>query len=234
LPYEEVAKVLDIKEYFCVTHCPCRHRKNMDSDTHDCKYSTQVCLHFDRLAHYIVENDLGREITREEAHEILRQAAEEGLVHGLSNQQEGADTICNCCKCCCVFLQAYHKLRHAEGMTPSNYRARVNPKLCIGCGLCVKRCPMEAIQLEDSPEVKNRVTRITDDNGKVKELKNKGGKVAVINTEICIGCGVCAYKCSSKSLLLEHSKVITHPPKDGREWLQWVQADFEAAGVKQK
>ena len=231
LPYEEVAKVLDTKEYFAVAHCPCRHRKNMDPDSPTCQHTTQVCLHFDRLAHYIVENDMGREITREEAHEILRQAAEEGLVHGLGNQQEGADTICNCCQCCCVFLEAYHKLGHAEGLVPSNYRARPNTELCIGDGLCVKRCPMEAIHLEDSPEAKNRVTTITDDNGKVKELKNKTGKVAVINTEICIGCGVCAYKCSTKSLMLERCQVITHPPKDVREYAKLIKADLEAAGV---
>jgi formate hydrogenlyase subunit 6/NADH:ubiquinone oxidoreductase subunit I len=232
LPFEEVVKVLESHEYFAVAHCPCRSRKNEDPEFSDCKYSTQVCLHFDRLAHYIVENDLGREVTMEESREILRQAAEEGLVHGISNMVEDVDTICNCCKCCCMFLEAYHKLGHAQGMTPSNYRARVNPELCIGCGLCVKRCPMEAIQLEDSPEAENRVTRITDETGKVKELKNKSGKVATIDTEICIGCGVCAYKCSTESLVLERYEVVTHPPKDRHEFATLMMADIEAARAK--
>ena len=206
----------------------------MDPDSPTCQYTTQNCLHFDWLAHYVVENDMGREITREEAHEILRQSAEEGLVHGLDNMQEGADTICNCCRCCCLFLEAYHKLGHAQGHAPSNYRACPNAELCIGDGLCVKRCPMEAIQLEDSPEAKNRVTRVTDEKGKVKELKNKTGKVAVINTEVCIGCGVCAYKCPTNSLVLERKEVITHPPKDGHELGRLIMADFEAAGVVPK
>jgi ferredoxin len=91
---------------------------------------------------------------------------------------------------------------------------------------------MEAIQLEDSPEAKNRVTRITDETGKVKELKNKTGKVAAINTEICIGCGVCAYKCSTESLVLERCEVTTHPPKDRREFATLVMADIEAARAK--
>ena len=172
---------------------------------------------------------MGREITREEARDILRQSAEEGLVHGLSNMQEGVDTICNCCKCCCVAFEAVYKLGHAEGMVSSNYRAHPNPALCIGCRLCVKRCPMEAIQLENSPEAKNRVTKITDDLGKVKELENKAGKVAIINTDICIGCGVCAYKCSTKSLVLERREVITQPPKDEFEYVDLVVADLEAA-----
>jgi len=91
---------------------------------------------------------------------------------------------------------------------------------------------MEAIQLEDSPEAKNRVTRITDETGKVKELKNKTGKVAAIDTEICIGCGVCAYKCSTESLVLERREVITHPPEDRREFARLFMADIEAAGAK--
>jgi len=30
LPYEDVVKVIDTQDYFCVATCPCRHRKNMD------------------------------------------------------------------------------------------------------------------------------------------------------------------------------------------------------------
>jgi len=93
LPYEDVVKVLDQHDYFTVSTCPCRHRKNLDPDSPDCKYPTETCLHFGRLGHYIVENDMGREITRQETEEILRQCAEVGLVHGLTNVQEGPDTI---------------------------------------------------------------------------------------------------------------------------------------------
>ena len=99
LPYEDVAKVLDSLDYFAVSTCPCKHRKNLDPGASDCKHPNEVCLHFGDLGRYTVENDMGREITREEAHQILRRAAKSGLVHGLSNWHEGVDTICNCCKC---------------------------------------------------------------------------------------------------------------------------------------
>ena len=235
LPYEEVAKVLDSQDYFVVSHCPCRHRKNIDPSSPNCKYPTETCLHFGRLGHYIVENGLGREITRQEAGEILRQCAEVGLVHGLSNYQEGADTICNCCRCCCLMFEAFHKLKHTEGMSPSNYRVRNNPDTCIGCGLCVKRCPMEAIRLEDSPETRNRIIKVAVKNktGQV-ELKNKRGKVSVVNPGLCIGCGVCAYKCPTKSLVLERREVIEAPPKDAREYTRLVVADFAAARAQQE
>jgi len=93
LPYEEVVKVLDQHDYFTVSTCPCRHRKNLDPDSPDCKYPTETCLHFGRLGHYIVENDMGREITRQETEEILQQCAEVGLVQAVPNYQEGPDTI---------------------------------------------------------------------------------------------------------------------------------------------
>jgi len=230
LPYEEITKVLDSIDYFTVSICPCKHRKNLDPDMPDCKYPTEVCLHFGQLGHYIVENDMGREITRQETEEILRQCAEVGLVHAVSNWEEGPDTICNCCKCCCIFLEAFHKLGHSMSMNPSNYQAHTNPDTCIGCGLCVKRCPMEALRLEELPEAKGRITVVAAENknGK-KELKNKSGKVSVVNPDLCIGCGVCAYKCPTESLVLKRRKVIQAPPKTAREHAMMVATDFTAA-----
>ena len=235
LPYEEVVKVLDSKDYFAVSICPCRHRKNIDPDSPNCQHtgaagSIEVCLHFDRLGRYIVENDMGREITCQETHEVLRQCAEAGLVHGVSNWEKGADTICNCCRCCCIWFDAYYKLKHSMSLSPSNYRVRTDPESCVGCGLCVKRCPMGAMRLEALPEAKNRITKVAAKNksGEV-ELTNKTGKVSVVNPDLCIGCGICAYKCFTQSLVLERRVVIQHPPKDVREYTRLILADFEAA-----
>jgi len=229
LPYEEVVKVLDSLDYFAVSICPCKHRKNIDPDSPDCKYPTEVCLHFGQLGRYTVENGLGREITREETREILRQSAEAGLVHGVDNYQRGVDTICNCDPCCCIWFEAFYKLKHSMSMSPSNYRVLTNAETCIGDGLCVKRCPMGAMRLENFPDAKNRVTKLAAKNnsGEV-ELKNKTAKVAVSNPDLCIGCGVCAYKCPAKSLVLERREVIEDPPESPREYIGLVVTDFAA------
>jgi ferredoxin len=202
LPYENVAKVLEEQTEFCVTVCPCRHRKNLDPASPNCKYSTETCLHFGPLARYIVENGLGRSITLQEARNILKQAAEDGLVHGVSNWLKGVDTICNCCKCCCMWFESFHVLKHDKSMDASNFILSANPKTCTACGLCVKRCPMEALSLQESPQA-----------------KNKKGKVSELQADRCIGCGVCAYKCPSHSLKLVLRAKVTDPPQDPRDYV---------------
>lgn len=234
LPYDDVSRVLDKMDYIAVSTCACRQRHQLDPDAVSCNHLMEACFHFNELGRYTVENGQGRRVTLEEAKEILRQCAEDGLIHALSNMQEGPDTLCNCCRDCCLFTEAFHVLKHAEGHAPSNYQVRTDSGSCIGCGLCVKRCPMGALRLEDYPEAKDRLTRVPTEEGRVKELRNKRGKVSVLNPDFCIGCGVCAYKCSTKSLVLERREVPDDPPKDVREFVTRVRADLTAAVPGQK
>jgi ferredoxin len=202
LPYEDVVRVLDKFEYFTVSTCPCRHRKNLDDASHSCQKPMGNCLHFDTLGRYCVENGLGREITREEAEQILKASADAGLVHGITNWQEKPDTICNCCSCCCLWMEAYHQLNHYKSLDASNYRVKVIPETCKACGLCMKRCPMDAIQLKFSAAA-----------------TNKFGKAPALDADLCLGCGVCVHKCPTDSLTLERKSEIVDPPQNAREYM---------------
>jgi len=216
LPYEDVVQVLDNFEYFTVSACPCRHRKNLDDDSHTCQKPVGNCLHFDALGRYCVENGLGREITREETEQILKESADAGLVHGISNWHDKPDTICNCCSCCCLWMESYHKLGHHKSLDTSNYLVEIEPATCKACGLCSKRCPMDAIELKFSAEA-----------------TNKFNKAPVLDKDICLGCGVCVHKCPTGSITLKRKTEISDPPQNVREYSMKFMQD-KKAGVQLK
>jgi ferredoxin len=193
MPYEDILKVIDNFKYFSVSACPCSHRHNLDDNFEACEHELERCLHFDSLGRYCVENGLGREITKEETLDILKRAADAGLVHGISNTQEKMDTICNCCSCCCLFLESVVKMPGIlpRGHQPSNYIREIKEEQCIGCGICVKACPMKALELRD--------------------------KKVLFEPDRCLGCGVCVHKCKQNALYLVHREVEQDFPKDPRE-----------------
>ncbi len=196
LPFEDILKVVDNYEYYSVSHCPCRMRHNLDPGYTESSFPTEVCLHFNELGRYCVNNGLGREITKEETLEILKMAADAGLVHGIANHEENPETICNCDLEYCNYFKPYHQMQFEKSMDKSNYQVRVTPETCKACGICIKRCPMDAIQLKFS-------TKAT----------NKYRKAVEIDTDLCIGCGVCVHKCNAKSMILERREETTRPPK---------------------
>ncbi|MCP4755696.1 MAG: hypothetical protein GY866_32940 [Proteobacteria bacterium] len=93
LPYEDVLEFIESKDYFTVSACICRERYRLDPDSVDSPFPIETCLHFDELGRYCVENDMGREITKEETLEILKKCADVGLVHATGNSQQIGDTI---------------------------------------------------------------------------------------------------------------------------------------------
>jgi electron transport complex protein RnfB len=190
LPFDVIKTKLDEVSYMAVGHCPCR--QIMKYNGKGCDHTTENCLHFGSMARYIVEQGMAREITREEALEILEKADEEGLVHSCDNLEGPISTICNCCSCCCVFLET-KKSMGLEVISSSSYVSQVDADICAGCGTCEERCPMDAIEVNDED-------------------------IAVVKGDLCIGCGVCTPTCSTGaiSLILREG---AKPPPDVSEFL---------------
>lgn len=136
-----------------------------------------------------------RELTFEEARGVLRQAAEAGLVHSVSNTQEGQWYICNCCTCSCGILRGMAEGGMASVIARSGFVCRVDETACDGCGLCETRCAFSAITVEG-------VARVQDIR--------------------CAGCGVCAVACPNQALTLARrpEAEVTLPPRTDQDWLE--------------
>lgn len=202
LAYEDVIKIVEERSYYSVSDCPCRSKKHLDLEADTCESPLEVCLHFDSLGRYIVENKMGREITKEQTLDVLKTSADSGLVHAVSNWKKNPDTICNCCSCCCLFFEAYHKLNHHKSVDPSHYTISASPQTCKACGLCVEKCPMDVLTLVHNPMSENKKRM-------APEEKN----------EICLGCGVCVHACPTGSLELISSENSLEPPETPRDWM---------------
>lgn len=206
MPFEDVQTIIDSSRFVSVSTCSCRHRKNLDPDEESCKFETRTCLHLDLLGKYLVQNGNGEEISKQEAFEIARHCADEGLVHGVSNTVNGIDTICNCCSCCCAFIGTGIILPETitKGHQPSNYIAARDSDKCKKCGLCAKRCPMKALTL------------IQTDTHE---------KDIVFSAKRCIGCGVCAHKCPTGALRLARKTQEEKYPDNIIDFVQKMLAD---------
>ena len=174
LPYEDAREIIKKQSKIAVAPCICRIEKKVLGE--GCDRPNEACLIFSTGAYYYIENGYGREITTEEALEILDQAHEAGLVCSPSNDQKGF-VICNCCGCCCGFLTLLKKLPKPSSLIASNYYAEVDADSCTGCETCVARCQMDAISIEND--------------------------IAQINLDSCIGCGLCVTTCPSEALSMK-------------------------------
>ncbi|MBN1382326.1 MAG: 4Fe-4S binding protein [Deltaproteobacteria bacterium] len=166
--FDDACEILKKEDFIAVADCSCRIQRKPFGKA--CDNPIETCIMVGPMAHYYIENKMGRPITLDEALKILEECHEAGLV-----MQTQAVTkpfmICNCCKCCCGFLGNVKNTDNPAELVISNHRAVLDKELCTGCsGLCVDRCQVDAIRI------------------------NSEG-LAEIDYKRCIGCGVCAPVC---------------------------------------
>lgn len=145
--YEEVSKYLNENDIFTVTDCSCRTDREIMGE--GCGHLKEdMCIQMGHAAEYYIKTGRGRQITREEAFEIIRRAEENGLMHQIPNIDGSGKThaICNCCGCGCLSLRTASMFKNND-MVRSNYVAQVDPEKCVACGQCVENCPVNALKL---------------------------------------------------------------------------------------
>ncbi|BCS95145.1 pyridine nucleotide-disulfide oxidoreductase [Desulfoluna limicola] len=145
--YEEISGYLNSATVFSVSDCSCRTaRETMGEGCGHLK--EDMCIQLGDAADYYIQSGKGREITREEAFEIIKKAEENGLMHNIPNIEEVGHThaICNCCGCGCFAVRNANMWRNPD-FIKSNYLATVDMDKCVACGECVENCPTNALTL---------------------------------------------------------------------------------------
>lgn len=156
---------------FSVANCVCRQMKDMQNQP--CKYSDmrETCIQIgpDHARQYI-EMGIGRELTKEEVYEVLDKARDAGFILQPENSIN-PENICCCCGDCCGPLSAAKKSPRPADFYTSNYYCASDMNACVGCGVCIDRCQMEARVMQD--------------------------RKAIVIQERCIGCGNCVTTCKT-------------------------------------
>lgn len=145
--YEEISKYLNDNTIFSVSACSCRTDREVMGE--GCGHLKEdMCIQMGHAAEYYIRTGRAREITREEAFEILKKAEENGLMHQIPNIDGSGKThaICNCCGCSCLSLRSA-EFFHNVDMVRSNYISIVDKDKCVACGECVANCPVNALHL---------------------------------------------------------------------------------------
>ena len=183
LPYERAEELVKAHEKFALAPCICRRGANLMGS--GCEAPEESCLMFGEWADYYVRNGQGRYIDRDNVLEILTKADKANLVLQPSYSKE-ISFLCACCGCCCGALLRLKQLPKPSEIVASPFIAHATPETCDGCGICLDRCQMEALTLEDEQ--------------------------VVLNSDRCIGCGLCVSTCPTDSLILKRKSVSKHVP----------------------
>ena len=203
--YDEIRSlVMSSNKSICVAECICRKGKDLLGEPCSVTDRRELCLYFQEFGDTFAENNWGREVSKEEALEILDQSQKEGLVLQPSNEQE-PQFICACCGCCCGLLEMVRAMPRPANFVASNYYAKNISDLCKGCTKCVDICQMDAIKMKDT--------------------------TAVIDQSKCIGCGVCVAACKFESLSMVKKQQEIIPPQTTEELYDFIMKN-KKTGIK--
>ncbi len=144
---DEISKYLNDNDRFSVSDCSCRTAREAMGE--GCGHLKEdMCVQLGHAAEYYIRTGRAREITREEAFEIIQKAEDNGLMHNMPNVDGPGHThaICNCCGCGCLALRNANMWTNHD-FVRSNFTVKVDEDKCVACGECVEVCPTNAIKL---------------------------------------------------------------------------------------
>ncbi len=192
LPAENYMEMLKSRRIISQNECACRQR-NPERPSNG-----TVCLAANNVAEMLIDKDIGKEISWEDAMEHLRKLGKKEPFYSIQKNGDSiehlGDVFCNCAGASCSVIS--HVLvtgsRHKvwDYYAKSRFRAKIDLDKCIHCGLCTKkRCLFNAIR--------------------TKYYAEHGIEDLFVDEDQCMGCGCCVETCPTKALTM----YIVDPPE---------------------
>jgi ferredoxin len=193
VPSQTVEEIINKFDDIAVGYCFCRQRRSLLGDPCNTGAPTLNCFTFGKSARHTAAQGFAKKVSKQEALEIMQAAEKAGLIHKAfhpgSRESSPETSICNCCKDCCDTLGLWR-----NGTLPlinsTFYLSVIDPQACTGCGICVERCPTDAISLNEAGWAQR-------------------------DESACLGCGVCSRFCPEEAIALKEGlrKVFIMPPR---------------------
>jgi len=183
LDWERASQIAQSASVVSVSLCPCRHERSHLGEA--CTKPLEVCLSLNYAAESLISTGTARRISTTEAMRTLQRCKDMGLVQTADNVQRKVAYICNCCACCCGMIRALKTFNIPNAIASSNWIMEVDPSKCTGCGQCARACPLDAIEIVEEGE------------GREKR------SWAVRDATLCLGCGVCTSACRFGAAAME-------------------------------
>ncbi len=185
LPFNFAKRIAFLNpKLIAVMDCPCVQTRTPDDPCQPLSKCIAVGEDFAPLwLEHCKEKYNARQITQEEALEIIRKLRSTGHVtQAFIKVATGGLTgvICNCCPKCCVELETTRLSRKIDPSVTqyveSGYSVNPDEALCTLCGRCQEICPFDAIRVLDGTLQYDR--------------------------KMCMGCGLCVEQCPDQALSL--------------------------------
>lgn len=196
-PHRDWRAWFEMNEVFTAQPCGCHSKAVLRGDEEEREEGLWHCLLFGEMAQYLIDSGIPA-MTKEQAIAEAEKLIELGYVPQGAFAQN-PDVMCFCHSDNCAVLTPYRVLKAGDPSFPnaSAYTISYDAEKCIGCGICVDRCPMRAI--------------VTGDNGQLQ------------HEAWCVGCGQCALKCpaDARILKLKDEGLVTEKPVDLQDQIVW-------------
>lgn len=175
LNMENVIRILSTAHMISLNDCYCRKTYG------HCDAPVNVCLDLNEAAEVQIAEFGAREITFEEALDVLKKSHEAGLVHmayghGDLYEPSVVNSVCSCCTCCCGVLSGVLRFGMFPHLLTSHASVLTDEAECLACGDCVERCQFGGRELQ-------------------------GGDM-VFDQDCCVGCGLCVSTCPTYAITL--------------------------------